>query len=97
MLSAITGSAENRSIQEVLSAERRRNRAGLVACVARAVAAGELRDSTNVTGLATLFETFLLGLSTQARDGVALAALEASITQLMGIWDALAVATIDAT
>ena len=95
VLSASACSAESRQIQALLAAERRRNRAGLLACVARAVAAGELRDGTDTTALATLFETFLLGLSTQARDGVPLAALEASITQLISIWDALAVTAFE--
>ena len=95
VLSAIACSIESRPIREMLAAERRRNRAGLLACIARAVAAGELRDRTDTTALATLFESVLVGLSIQARDGVALAALEASITQLMGVWDALASAPFD--
>ena len=70
------------------TARRHRARA---ACL-RAVASGELRDGTDSTALATLFEGVLVGLSTQARDGVPLAALEASITQVMSVWDALATA-----
>ena len=96
VLSASACAAETRPIQVVLAAERRRNRAGLLACVARAVAAGELRDGTDAMALATMFESFLLGLSTQARDGVPLAALEAAVTQLMSVWDALAIPPIDA-
>lgn len=95
VLSAIACSIVNGPIREMLAAERRRNRAGLLACVARAVAAGELRDRADTTALATLLESVLLGISIQARDGVALAALEASITQLMGVWDALANAPFD--
>lgn len=90
VLSASACSIESRQIQALLAAERRRNRAGFLACVARAVAAGELRDGTDTTALATLFESVLFGLSTQTRDGVPLAALDASITQLMSVWDASA-------
>ena len=86
----------SRPIQALLAAERRRNRAGLLACVARAVASGELQDGTDANALATLFEGILVGLSTQARDGVPLASLETSITQLMSVWDALATAPFEA-
>lgn len=97
VLSASACSAEGRPLQALLAAERRRNRAGLLACVARAVATGELRDGTDTMALATLFEGVLVGLSTQARDGVPLAALETSITQAMSIWDALATAPFEAS
>ena len=63
----------------------------------RAVANGELRDGTDVTELATLFGTIIVGLSIKARDGVPLPALQASVTQVMDSWDALATATIEAT
>ncbi len=96
VLSASACSAESRPIQALLAAERRRNRAGLLACVARAVASGELQDGTDANALATLFEGILVGLSTQARDGVPLASLETSITQLMSVWDALATAPFEA-
>ena len=47
-----------------------------------------LRQSARMqTDRATVFDTFLVGISTAARDGVSLASLQASITQLMRLWD----------
>jgi TetR/AcrR family transcriptional repressor for divergent bdcA len=39
--------------------------------------------------IATIYEAFLLGISTQIRDGVPLSAITAAISVLMGAWDAL--------
>ena len=78
---------ESRPIQARLAGERHRNRAALRARVAEAVAAGTLRPGTDADALAAMFDTFLLGLSTQARDGVSAAVLDAAITQVMGEWD----------
>lgn len=39
----------------------------------------------------TLFETFLRGISTQARDGVPYEEIAAAITHLMSVWDSLSV------
>ncbi len=88
VLSTTTCTPENRHLQERLTAERQRNRAGLRACIERAVACGELRNETDVAALAAVFDTFLVGLSAQARDSVPLTALDAGITALLGVWDA---------
>ena len=88
VLSLNTSSPENRHIQARLARERERNRRSLQACVARALAAGELRPGTDAKALAEVFNTFLMGISLQARDGVSLASLETAISQLLGIWDA---------
>ena len=90
VLSTSTCSPENRHLQALLAEERERNRAGLRACVERAIAAGELPDDTDAAALAAVFGTFLVGFSTQARDRVPLASLDAAITQIMRVWDKLA-------
>ncbi len=90
ILSTSTCSPQNRHLQALLAAERAQNRRGFQDCVARAVASGELAASTDIAALAAVFDTFLVGLSIQARDGVSLAHLEAGISLIMGIWDALA-------
>lgn len=90
VLALNTCSPENRHLQARLGEERERNRANLQACVERAIAAGELPAAVDPTALATLFSTFLVGLATQARDGVPQAALDAAVSRLMGLWDALA-------
>ncbi len=87
VLSTVTCAPENRHVQERLMAERRKNRAGLRACIDRAIAQGELRSDTDAAGLAAVFDTFLVGLSTQARDGVPQASLDAGVTALLSVWD----------
>ena len=72
-----------------LAETRARNRAGFIACVERAVASGELVAHTDPVALATVFESFLLGLTTLARDGVSHAVLDAGVTQVMSVWDAM--------
>ena len=88
VLSTTTCAPANRHLQDRLLAERQRNRAGLRACIERAIDSGELRSGTDAAGLAAVFDTFLVGLSMQARDGVPLSALDAGITALLAVWDA---------
>lgn len=90
ILSTSTCSPQNRHLQALLAAERAHNRRGFRDCVTRAVASGELLPDIDTAALATVFDTFLVGLSTQARDGVDLASLEAAVSHLMRTWDALA-------
>ncbi|MBE1442632.1 TetR/AcrR family transcriptional regulator [Paenibacillus sp. OAS669] len=89
VLSAVTCSPEQNRIQEMLSKERVKVRNWLKDCIERAVAIGDLPDSTDIAMLVTLFETFLRGISTQARDDVSYEAIDAAITQLMSVWDVL--------
>jgi TetR/AcrR family transcriptional repressor for divergent bdcA len=88
--SATTCAPEHRHIEALLAEERARNRAALQACVARAIEAGGLPAHTDIAGLAATFDTFLVGLSSQARDGVPQAVLEDAISNIMGVWDACA-------
>ena len=80
-------SAEHSAVTMPLTASRARTRAGIVACVERAAASGELRPDVPLRALATVFDSFLLGLTTLARDGLPHHALEAAITQVMLMWD----------
>lgn len=88
--SAATCSPENRHLRSFLATQRAANRAAIRACIDRAVTSGELATDTDVQGLAAMFDGFLVGLSTQARDGVALPALDGAITQMMALWCSLA-------
>ncbi len=67
--------------------ERFRNRAGFHNCLRRAVLSGELERSTNMEVLSTLFDTFLTGISIQARNGTARSRLDAAVTEIMLLWD----------
>ncbi|ARD12246.1 MULTISPECIES: TetR/AcrR family transcriptional regulator [Pseudomonas] len=87
LMSACT--EESKAISEPLAKARNLNRAGIVACIHRAVAAGELPATVIPETLAAAFDSFLLGLSTLARDGVPYATLDAAVTQMMGLWDSM--------
>ncbi|ARA81354.1 TetR/AcrR family transcriptional regulator [Pseudomonas ficuserectae] len=87
LMSACT--EESKAISAPLAKARNLNRAGIVACIHRAVAAGELPATVIPETLAAAFDSFLLGLSTLARDGVPYATLDAAVTQMMGLWDSL--------
>ncbi|WP_445380204.1 TetR/AcrR family transcriptional regulator [Pseudomonas syringae] len=82
-------SDESKAISEPLARARDLNRAGIVACIQRSVAAGELPATVIPETLAAVFDSFLLGLSTLARDGVPHATLDAAVTQVMRLWDSL--------
>lgn len=81
-------SAENAAVTAPLMRSRERTRAGIAACVQRGVDSGELRADTDVRALATVFDAFLLGLATLARDGVRHALMDAAVGGVMAAWDA---------
>lgn len=89
LMSACT--EESKAISEPLARARNLNRAGIVACIDRAIAAGELPATVTPEALASVFDSFMLGLSTLARDGVPHATLDAAVTQVMGLWDSLCI------
>ncbi|TBU71821.1 TetR family transcriptional regulator [Pseudomonas daroniae] len=70
-----------------LTRSRARTRAGIKACIERGVASGELRRDVDPRALSTVFDSFLIGLSTLARDGVGIQAMDAAISQIMDVWD----------
>lgn len=80
-------SEESQLISQPLANARAVNRAGIVACVERAIASGELPTTVAPEAFATMIDSFLLGLSPLARDGVPHATLDAAITALMSVWD----------
>ncbi|MGE7990198.1 TetR/AcrR family transcriptional regulator [Pseudomonas sp. NPDC089554] len=84
-------SDEHAAVTMPLTRSRARTRAGFVACVQRGIDSGELRADTQAQALAVVFDAFLLGLSTLARDGISYAAVDAAITQTLSAWDAAAV------
>jgi len=87
VLATTTTSIENRHLQTLLTQERDRNRAALAALVERAVASGELSEHIDAGAVSEMFNTFLVGLATQARDGVPFARLDAAVTEIMTVWD----------
>lgn len=83
-------SAEHAEVTAPLTRSRAQTRAGFAACIQRGIDRGELRTDVDVGALTTVFDAFLHGLSTQARDGTALADVDAAITHLMTVWDGVA-------
>lgn len=69
------------------SENRQRTREGIRACIERAIADGELAGDTDVQALTSAYDSFLLGLSTLARDGIEHLSLDAAVTQIMKLWD----------
>jgi AcrR family transcriptional regulator len=84
-------SPEFAAVAEPLKRSRTRTRAGIKACVERGVANGALQKTVDTAALSTVFDSFLLGLSLLARDGMSIGTMEAAISQLMKNWDAVAV------
>jgi AcrR family transcriptional regulator len=88
-------SPENAHVAQALTHSRARTRAGIVACVERGVGRGELAVDTNAIELATLFDSFLQGISILARDDMPIESIDAAITLVLLTWD-LALATAPA-
>lgn len=80
----------NAAVTAGLSASRQRTRAGLLACVERGIANKELDPATDALALATVFDSFLTGLSTLVRDGATQKKLDAAIGQVLRLWDVAA-------
>lgn len=83
-------SPENARVADALTQSRLRTRAGIVACVERAVQAGQLPNTTVPAVMATVFDSFLQGVSILARDDVPHKSIDAAITQLLMTWDVAA-------
>ena len=48
---------------------------------------GDLRQDADAVGLAALAEALLVGMSVQVRDGVSHAAIDATVSNLLRLWD----------
>lgn len=80
-------SPESALISAPLDNARAENCAGMAAGIERAIASGELPASTEPRVLAAVFDGFLLGLTTLARDGVEYEVLDGAVTRVMAVWD----------
>lgn len=84
---------ESKAISQPLADARSLNRAAIVACIERAIASSELPATVSSAVLATVFDSFMLGMSVLARDGTSVETLDAAITQVMSAWDVLRTST----
>ncbi|PPU97850.1 TetR/AcrR family transcriptional regulator [Xanthomonas hyacinthi] len=87
VVAANTCSPENSHIQALLAKERARTRNGMRYCLARARQCGDLSPAKDVGTLTAVYDTFLFGITTQARDRTPLAALERAVAEVMTLWD----------
>ena len=79
---------QDRAILAPLTASRQRTRDGIRFCIDRAIDSGELENAPATLALATVFDSFMLGISTQARDNVPQQDIEQAIGQILTLWDA---------
>ena len=86
-------SLENARVVEALTRSRARTRAGILACVKRGMSSGELPANTVAPALATVFDSFLQGISILARDDTSIEVIDAAITQVLMTWDIAAAAS----
>ncbi len=73
-------------VRAAVTSLREADRVRVRACVERGIAAGELHARTDVDGATAMIHTFLLGVSTQLRDGVPAATLHTAVDQLLSNW-----------
>ncbi|MCQ9616073.1 hypothetical protein L1889_04595 [Paenalcaligenes niemegkensis] len=83
VLGASACSPESAHIQALLAKERERARSGIRACLDRARKCGELPATRDIAALAGLFDSFMFGITIQARDGTPLPSLNQAITEIM--------------
>lgn len=89
VLAAASCSAENGAVGAHLSQRRRSAVAALAERLEQAVDSGELPATTNVDNVAAFYATVLHGLSIEARDGVPVEQLAATVDHAMSMWDSL--------
>jgi TetR/AcrR family transcriptional repressor for divergent bdcA len=85
-LGASGWSKHNAALSDLLARERARNRQAIDAVVERAADQG-IVARTQSTGLATLLEALLLGMSVQARDSVPTEEIQSAIDTAICIFD----------
>ncbi|QHD08126.1 TetR/AcrR family transcriptional regulator [Pseudomonas sp. R76] len=86
-------SPENARVTQALTHSRARTRAGIVACVERGIRAGHLPSTLHAPSMASVFDSFLQGVSILARDDVPYQVIDAAISQLLLTWDIAASTT----
>ncbi|MFF7651107.1 TetR/AcrR family transcriptional regulator [Streptomyces sp. NPDC007983] len=88
-LSGTLGAPEaGEAARKAVAARRGVDRARIRECVVRGIGAGHLAEDTDVDGATAMIHGFLLGVSTQVRDGVPARDLHAAADALLATWDA---------
>ena len=84
--SAASCSSEAAGVQRLVAEVRDAYHGAIRDCVERAVRLGQLSDKRDLGALAAAFNGFLVGISTQARDGVSRSVLQSAATEIMLLW-----------
>ncbi|MFI0235710.1 TetR/AcrR family transcriptional regulator [Streptomyces sp. NPDC016845] len=77
---------EHAGVCATVAAQRQADRVRIRACVERGITAGELYADVDADTVTTMIHSFLLGLSTQLRDGVAATTLHSAVDALLPNW-----------
>ncbi|ATY91470.1 TetR/AcrR family transcriptional regulator [Pectobacterium atrosepticum] len=80
-------SDENGDLLKPLAESRRHTREGIKHCLQRGINSGELVNGEDTLSQAVCFDSFLVGISTLARDNVPLKETLRGIAQIMKLWD----------
>lgn len=73
---------------EIVAAQRQIVRRRIRCAIDRGIDSGELAEDTNAAALTASFHTFLIGMSTEIRDGIPPETLDHAINHVMHMWDA---------
>ncbi len=84
--SAASCSPEAAEVRGFVAAIRHGNHVAIRSCVDRAAQDGSLPSGHDNEALAAMFNGFLMGISAQARDGVARSTLQGSVSEIMRLW-----------
>lgn len=76
-------SLEHQHVTEILKDSAQRTHQGFIRTLQRGMESGELSSEINITGLAALLESFLIGITSLARNGVEKSDSEYGIKQLL--------------
>ncbi len=82
---------QDRAILAPLTASRQRTRDGIQFCIERGIRSAELKEAAATRALTTVFDSFMLGISTLARDNAPQQEIEQAIKQILTLWDAASV------
>lgn len=83
LITMMAPSLENKDVTDILKASSQKTHLGFIQTIQRGINSGELSSETDSDGLATLFESFLIGISSLARNGSKKSDIEYSITKLL--------------
>ncbi|OTG81862.1 TetR family transcriptional regulator [Acinetobacter sp. ANC 4558] len=78
-------SEENLHVALALSQSRERTRLGFIECINRGIKSGEIPHHVNSLNIATIFASFLTGISSLARDNIEKSIVEKSVSSLMSL------------